>query len=243
MTHDQREAQHAVEGIILRRIYEKRLQGFTIETAKEIVETLTASPGEQKPQPAAGWNEAIEAAINVVKPWPGAEGLAQSEAEKAVENIRREFVKALEALRRAAPAPEGVARPDAGGWVREALTRAVTELDAMRNLCAIMIFEPDPGKPHPLKDGVYDQRMLAAHDAINAGHAALSTPPVAAESKASVEARLRERVHFYRNHSDAPVYSGKHVANILETVFALAAVGDEANESRRSALAQSEEKK
>ena len=109
MTHDQREAQHAVEGIILRRIYEKRLQGFTIETAKEIVETLTASPGEQKPQPAAGWNEAIEAAINVVKPWPGAEGLAQSEAEKAVENIRREFVKALESLRREAPAPEGVA--------------------------------------------------------------------------------------------------------------------------------------
>jgi hypothetical protein len=59
---------------------------------------------------------------------------------------------------------------------------------------------------------------------------------LARQGNASVEARLRERVHFYRNHSDAPVYSGKHVANILETVFALSVVGDEAKKSEGGPL-------
>jgi hypothetical protein len=33
--------QYVVEGIILRRIYEKRIEGYTIEMAKEIVEALS----------------------------------------------------------------------------------------------------------------------------------------------------------------------------------------------------------
>jgi hypothetical protein len=56
----------------------------------------------------------------------------------------------------------------------EALSRAISELEAMRTLCALMIFEPDQGQPHPLKDGVYDQRMQAAWNAIEFGRAALA---------------------------------------------------------------------
>ncbi len=35
--------QYIVEGIILRRLHEKRIEGYTIETAKEIVEALSHS--------------------------------------------------------------------------------------------------------------------------------------------------------------------------------------------------------
>jgi hypothetical protein len=37
----QQQPQYVVEGIILRRLYEKRIEGYTIETAKEIVEALS----------------------------------------------------------------------------------------------------------------------------------------------------------------------------------------------------------
>ncbi len=41
--------QYVVEGIILRRLYEQRIEGYTIETAKEIVEALAKSDHAQRP--------------------------------------------------------------------------------------------------------------------------------------------------------------------------------------------------
>jgi hypothetical protein len=39
-----REAQHIIEGILLSRIYQKRIEGYTIETAKEIATALSTPP-------------------------------------------------------------------------------------------------------------------------------------------------------------------------------------------------------
>jgi hypothetical protein len=40
--------QYIVEGIILRRLHEKRIEGYTIEMAKEIVEALRSAFEERK---------------------------------------------------------------------------------------------------------------------------------------------------------------------------------------------------
>jgi hypothetical protein len=186
------------------------------------------------PPPAAGWNEAIEAAINVVKPWPGAEGLAQSEAERAVENIRREFVKALEALRREAPAPEGEAgyvpatgpiqsgdvlryevdeetnvgkvtahlRPDAGGGVRvKPLEWSGRSSNGKIHKAYVVPMEywawENAGFGYwswgslagrEVYGGLDGAKAAAQADYESRIFSALSTPPAAAESSASVEA-------------------------------------------------------
>jgi hypothetical protein len=112
------------------------------------------------PPPAAGWNEAIEAAINVVKPWPGAEGLAQSEAERAVENIRREFVKALEALRREAPAPERVVSVELLNIERATGDRLRSENDKLRATIASL----SPSTSRPDAGGGVRVKPLEWHD-------------------------------------------------------------------------------
>lgn len=40
--------QYIVEGIILRRLHEKRIEGYTIEMAKEIVGALALSPAHRE---------------------------------------------------------------------------------------------------------------------------------------------------------------------------------------------------
>ena len=59
--------QHIIEGIILRRIYEKRIEGYTIEMAKEIAEAIGNVPqnGEQTPP---SWIDtaALQAAHEIV---------------------------------------------------------------------------------------------------------------------------------------------------------------------------------
>jgi Lar family restriction alleviation protein len=93
-----REAQHIIERILLSRIYQKRIEGYTIETAKEIVGALTASPGEQEPPPAAGWDELP--------------AIPDEDADFTPDLARKiiaKYQQIITALRREAPAPEGVA--------------------------------------------------------------------------------------------------------------------------------------
>jgi hypothetical protein len=55
--------QYVVEGIILRRLFEKRIEGYTIETAKEIVEALSRpeyAPCPGLPEPIAMINRRLE---------------------------------------------------------------------------------------------------------------------------------------------------------------------------------------
>ena len=215
---------------------------------------VTASPGEQKPPVAAGWNELPS--------------IPDDDADFTPDIARKiiaKYQQIVEALRRAAPAPEGVAdapghtdlmvtpesidafmeanplpRPDAGGGVREQLAEALAENKALR--------------------AANTQLVLAERDRIEA---ALSTPPAAAESNASVEARLREAkiaelqklgdveaikaVLIYPDDGPTPVpleyilirgFSAMGWAQpssaaheICEQIAALSAVGDEAKKS------------
>lgn len=289
----------------------ERATGDRLRSENDKLRATIASPGEQKPVvegyvlvPVEPTPEIIRAmhhkidwcrddqnTYEVEHPSQNPNGVGTT----CKQDICDAYRAMIEALRREAPAPEGVALADWSDLPKDIYVTSAKRVNAVGydvQCCSVpMVTSPEvryvradmitapPSRPDawggvrednrfryfaPEKLAVIPEgtkmelslktttEMMAERDAWLAatvkcptcgGKGRVSTQPAAAESSASVEARLRERVHFYRNHSDAPVYSGKHVANILETVFALAAVGDEANESRRSALAQSEEGK
>jgi hypothetical protein len=50
-----KQPQYVIEGIILRRLHEKRIEGYTIETAKEIVEAVAALQSSADSAQPKGW--------------------------------------------------------------------------------------------------------------------------------------------------------------------------------------------
>jgi hypothetical protein len=52
VTEPLKQPQYIIEGIILRRLHQKRIEGYTIETAKEVADALAlTSPQQQKARP------------------------------------------------------------------------------------------------------------------------------------------------------------------------------------------------
>lgn len=168
------------------------------------------------PPPAAGWDEAIEAALSILQTCPiryyrnNSSGILQHQ----IDGARADVIEAVKALRREAPAPRGVDRPDAGGGVRVKSLEwneyeregDIDEWDAetalgtfysinMHAFCFMPSYDRSPIHNQG-QQTLEEAKAVCQADYERRIRSALSNPPAAVESNASAEARLREETHL-----------------------------------------------
>ena len=83
--------QHIIEGIILRRLHDERIEGYTLEMSKEIAAALSAAPVAQEP---VAWVEFTEAGL--IRFWTS--DPARAEAERTRRSLTKFTLSELIAL-------------------------------------------------------------------------------------------------------------------------------------------------